>query len=410
MIITNFLNLNNINNYNDLETKLKTEPYNLKFKKKSNLTLIYNENNENYENNDNNKENLNENENENENINFIKDACNGIIIDNNNLNIIRYVYNKTNLIDNLKNDNIIINPCIEGTLISLYKYNDKINISTKKCIDSSKSKWISKKSFYDLFLECWGDNDFSEINENIIYNFILIHPDNNHIIKYVNKELILLNCRSMEDLSILNIKLNNDNVEYFNINIIDDVDTFIENKIDINFNFKLNCYKFKNLDSYYYFFNKINKYTDIHKVIKGFFLTDNINSFKNIFENYNICSEFKLNHSDPLFSYFCLRKDYYKLDKYIKLFPEELNNILTIEHNLIMMNKCIYMIYIDSKINKNKNILIPKIFKTTIYKIHGLYLKNRINITENIIFNYMNSLDEKQLIVIFRNYLKEYCS
>ena len=73
-----------------------------------------------------------------------------------------------------------------------------------------------------------------------------------------------------------------------------------------------------------------------------------------------------------------------------------------------MMNKCIYMIYIDSKINKNKTILIPKIFKTTIYKIHGLYLKNRINITENIIFNYINSLDEKQLIVIYRNYLKEY--
>ena len=326
--------------------------------------------------------------------------------------IIRYVYNKSFPNNNVISDifdinNIILYPAIEGTLLSIFRFNNKLYFSTKKCFDASKSFWHSEKSFTDLFLECWGlDNNFNDILENICYNFIIIHPENNNTIKYNQKSLILINARSFGTLNIHNITLNNPNVTNFNLLTIVDVDMFINN-LDTSFNYVLTAFKLNNKDNFYRIFNKMSD-LNTHKQTQGYFITDGIKSQKILFDKYVISNSLKPNCSDSLFSYFLIRKNSIKLQEYLKYFPEEYTDIKHIESNIYAMIRFIHMLYIQQRVIKNINIIIPQFLKTTLYKIHGLFLQSREQITVNFVYNYINSLNEKQLITLYRKYLQTY--
>ena len=139
MELNNFINDNKIQDFDILKIKLEALPYNLKFKyddEYPNLALIYNDN----------MSNLDE---------IIVRICNGIIIDKKTLKIVCYTFNKCsdnlNLPDNISKDDLYIETSIEGTLIRMFYYENKWIYSTKKCIDSSKAKWLSNKNFFELF-------------------------------------------------------------------------------------------------------------------------------------------------------------------------------------------------------------------------------------------------------------------
>ena len=52
--------------------------------------------------------------------------------------------------DNFNWDDIVIEECIDGTLINVY-YNNKWCVSTKFCIDADESKFRNDKTFRQLF-------------------------------------------------------------------------------------------------------------------------------------------------------------------------------------------------------------------------------------------------------------------
>ena len=132
------LKQNNINNVDTLKNFISKEEYKLKFKEDNNLILIFNDQNSNIQ------EEL---------VRFF----NGVIIDKNTLNIICYTFDKcleeTNINQNLFDTNVRIQPVYEGTLMRVYFYNDKWNISTKKMINAYNAKWASSKSFGEMFEE-----------------------------------------------------------------------------------------------------------------------------------------------------------------------------------------------------------------------------------------------------------------
>ena len=53
---------------------------------------------------------------------------------------------------------------------------------------------------------------------------------------------------------------------------------------------------------------------------------------------------------------------------------------------------------------KKEQIVIPEFIRTTLYKIHGIYLTTKNPITLNVIFNHLNILHEKQLYVLLKKY------
>ena len=127
--------------------------------------------------------------------------CRSLIIDKNTLEIICYTYDdiyynqdaKNYLINNSDNE-YLIQECFEGTFISVFYYDNKWYLSTRKCIDAKSSIWNNEKSYYELFVECL-DTDFDSfceyLNEENNYYFILLHHENKNIVdysKYFGKE------------------------------------------------------------------------------------------------------------------------------------------------------------------------------------------------------------------------------
>lgn len=130
------------------------------------------------------------------NISNLERECRSVIIDRDELKVICYSYDdiyynqdaKDYLIKN-NNSEIKIQECFEGTLMSLYFYNDKWNLGTRRCIDANKSIWNSNKTYYNLFLECINtsfDEFTSYLNEEYNYFFVIVHHQNKHIVDYTD--------------------------------------------------------------------------------------------------------------------------------------------------------------------------------------------------------------------------------
>jgi hypothetical protein len=100
---------------------------------------------------------------------------------------------------------------LDGTCIRVFYHNNKWVVSTKGHTNAMESKWQSSKSFGELFNECI-QLDYSKLNQNNTYVFILRHTENNPIDKVVDNCVyhiatynthMLLSDQSTESLSLL---------------------------------------------------------------------------------------------------------------------------------------------------------------------------------------------------------------
>lgn len=87
----------------------------------------------------------------------------------------------------------IINPCYEGTYLSVFCHNTKWYVSTRRCLDSQESFFKTKegKSHYSMFEEVLQNAGYSSfydfttrLDQTKSYYFVLLHHENKHLIDY----------------------------------------------------------------------------------------------------------------------------------------------------------------------------------------------------------------------------------
>ena len=107
-----------------------------------------------------------------------------------------YLISHTNI-----NQQRIINPCYEGTFLSIFYHNDKWFVSTRRCLNSHDSVLITpdetiptKKSHYDMFMDVLKKDGYetftefaSKLSTDKSYYFVLIHHENKHLIDYTSQ-------------------------------------------------------------------------------------------------------------------------------------------------------------------------------------------------------------------------------
>ena len=127
--------------------------------------------------------------------------CRSIILERSTLNIIAYscnvpLYNQdavSYLLTQSEDNTNLITKCYEGTLISIFNYNNKWFSSTRRCLNCDKSVWKSTKSHHAMFLEALNSIDinledfYQKLNVNYQYYFILIHHENKNVVDYTNQ-------------------------------------------------------------------------------------------------------------------------------------------------------------------------------------------------------------------------------
>jgi hypothetical protein len=125
----------------------------------------------------------------------LEKECRSIILNKKDLSIVCYTHD--NIFYNEEAKNYVLNKditetqkiyeCYEGTMLTIYYFEDKWRMSTRKCLRSDISYWSSDKTHNDMFLETLGDSfiNFTKLlNKNNYYMFTLVHHENKNIIDY----------------------------------------------------------------------------------------------------------------------------------------------------------------------------------------------------------------------------------
>ena len=375
-----FLKENNIDNVDSLKEFISKDIYKLKFKEDSQLILIYNDQNS----------NLTE---------YIVKFFNGVIIDKNTLKIVCYTFDKCNEENNINSDlinnDVIIQPVYEGTLIRLFYHNNEWKLSTKKMINAFNAKWASEKSFGNMFSEIFGIENFNNefinnllINKDCCHSFLMGHTENN-IIQNSNNYIIHLN----------SIDLNNNNEVTFTfpkeiINTIRHINEYGNLMINMNKS-DLECH-IKNIKDD----NGLNEI--------GYMLINKNNGNKQKFmkNNYIKIRELWGNTNNRLFRYLHLRKNPDKLKEYLEIFKNDKQQFLDFENYLMNVATFILNIYRNRHISKQLT-KVPFYIRDIIYKIHGLYLQTKNKVSFQDINVILHDLDEKKFCYIINNIEKE---
>jgi hypothetical protein len=367
MEISHFIIEKQISNFETLKQILESAPFNLKIKEDNdypNLFLVCNQNEiitppllEEFSE---------------FNIMKIIRECNGIIMEKNTFKIICYTFNRcmedSSLDSILDIDNLYVEPALEGTLVRLYYYDDKWNISTKKCIDASKSKWLSEKNFYQLFLECLNNYNIEEdLIKTNCYSFILAHPENNIVVKYNSPLLFHISTRDLLTFQEIDHKINIQTPERTKIEkdylpnllgqLLNDTNLSYEGYILIDT--KYNRQKLKTL---------------LYKRVRTIWGNTN-NRFMRFLE---------------------LRKDIGMLNEYLTYYPSDKDNFMIYESKVSQLANDILQYYLLKHVNK-ENIKVPFYFSKIIYKLHGDFFKNKVKTDHNKVMLELIDLDPKKI-------------
>ena len=375
-----FLSENNISTYDNLKNYIEQDIFKLKIKEdknNSNLAVIFNDKDSNIDN------------------EFVR-FFNGVIIEKSSLKIVCYTFDKCieedNLNENLINNDLMIQPVYEGTLIRAYYYDNKWNISTKKMINAYNAKWSSQKSFGDMFEEIFGnvlsvENSFP--SKDYCYSFLMGHQENN-ILKIDKNFLIHLNTVDL---------INHVEVDYrFNCNIRNITHILDYSNSIINMNKEQLSIHIDNLTN--------NNNLIIGTEIGYMFVNKNGEKQKFMKKYYNEVRELWGNTNNRLFRYLHLRKNPDKLKKYLEIFKEDKQKFLSYETYLMNVATFILNVYRNRHISKQIT-KVPFYIKDIIYKVHGLYLQTKNKVSFQDINVLLHDLDEKKFCFIINNIEKE---
>ena len=191
--LVSLIEQNNLNTFDEIKSFLTQPPYFIEFREDrpiSNLYLLFHTEQSDL-------------------TNDVVRECNGIILDKNTNQIVAYgldrvyTYDEQNIIpdfDSFDWDTAKYNICFDGTLLKVYYYNCKWNVSTSKCINSDKSRWSSKQSFLELFNDC--GIDYNLLDKNICYSYILQHPESRLVAPVHHPQCVLVASRNMNTLEL----------------------------------------------------------------------------------------------------------------------------------------------------------------------------------------------------------------
>jgi hypothetical protein len=308
--------------------------------------------------------------------------CRGVVINTVTNKVIcippRKAIQKENIYDFLNeneynNDNISIQPLIDGTMINMFYHNNEWFICTRSNI-GAKNSWDGKVPFHKMFKEINGDEWFSELDIHSCYSFVLRHNKNRIISPVETNEIYLIERHMVFEDNITKAELP------FIVGITNTCDIKTDNLMcynDINLNYRFKGFTVKKHDG-----ERINW----------------------INPNYVHVGELKMNYNHPFLNYIELRQKK-KLTEYLNYFPEARYLFDEYRNKLIKIKEDIYESYVSifiKKENEMKNVNYS--IRPLLYKLHGYYHKSGEKINRKIVSDYLYQLPCKKLLFIYNYY------
>ena len=308
----------------------------------------------------------------------------------------------------LEDYNPIITECYEGTFMSLFNYENKWYLSTRKCLDASLSKF-KEKSYFEMFenvLKLGGFENFSKFTEsldsNLNYYFILLDSENVNIVNYSHifgenyHKLVHVYCRDKEQNIVedTNFKVNENIIKpnyYDNISYLDEYNN--KNQWELPAKSEGLVLRFKDetlvkLQSLDYQFSKA------------------VGTSNNIY-----LGMLKMYQLDKLSDYLVDNKE--KFDKITNpLNPTESFLTLGVINSIFRtltteLMECYRTLYDDNALPKDQNFykIMPSEYCYFMFKIRGIHFRNQKNmkeLSEKNIYYLLKKVDVEKIYSLIR--------
>lgn len=245
----------------------------------------------------------------------------------------------------------------EGTLLRLFFYNGEWKIATNRCLDASKSYFMSSISFLDMFKEIAEENFFDKLDKNFCYCCILKHTGARVVLPVYKNEVVIVSKTNLENLETT--------------------------------------------------FNKDYKTPDLNQ---DSLVINKDGKFFRVFSNkYIRMRELKkINNNNPVSRVVDLiTKETGDTKEFLEYFPEYMELYYFVFNNLEDFCKKVLEDYINLKIKKEQ-IHFPKIYYMLLCRIHGEYIRTRNPTTIETVRKFVYETDTKSLrLMVFSEFLNE---
>jgi len=246
---------------------------------------------------------------------------------------------------------------VDGIMINLFYYNNKWLLSTRSNIGATNT-WSSDNSFQEMFKECSKILDYSTLNTEFTYSFVMRHKNNRLTSRVGKNELVL--------------------VEVYHKGVRQP--SLPQNKG----------------------YTVVSQWTS-EELFKGLTIKVNNIRYKWLTNEHKFIEMIKPNTENPCLNYLILRNSG-NLTEYIKYFPEKRFEFNKYRKKLHTMSRLLYQLYSAVFIKKTiKKEEVPFHFKPLIYEVHGYYLKNKQGISWEYIKNYIYEIEPKRLYFVMNN-------
>ena len=267
---------------------------------------------------------------------------------------------------------------VDGTMINCFNHGESWHISTRSFIGAN-CKWYSNKRFNEMFEEAKGNMDFTKLNPNVCYTFVLKHPENRIVTNYSDASICLVQAREIGENS------------FDELNLEETQKSLEEQGVSVSIPFRYSITKPDDI-------NQIIKNMDFEK--QG--LVFKYNGLRSKVRNteYDKAKHLRGNNKNSFFNYIELRQKSMIKD-YLEYFPEykdEFNEfrkkVESTTMNLFNWYKQAYIFKVKDKKE------IPFELRPLCYEMHGIFLDTRKKWARGDVINYFNRLEPAKMIFI----------
>lgn len=296
-----------------------------------------------------------------------------------------------------KNENIIAEEFIEGTMINVFfdstcEEGKCWKIATRNTVGANVSFYKdSGMTFNEMFMDACAYNNFNIqlLNPLFCYSFVLQHPVNRIVVPFNKPQLYLV--------GVYQIIQTNESiiVSEHNLSHIKQIGLFNTTQLKFPETYDFSAYT----ELIEKFASGNTPYSVMGVIIKNT-LTGERSKFRNPI--YEEIRQLRGNQPKLQYQYLCLRQSG-KLPEFLKYYPETKKEMSTFRDQLHMFTENLHKNYISCYIQKKQKLgLYPAQYRTHMFKLHEHFINNlrsqNLYITKIEVINYVNKLHPSLLM------------
>ncbi len=305
--------------------------------------------------------------------------CNGLIVEKETNKVVCYTFDKMEDMEEGTVNPVMdagsshLELSIEGTLMRVYYYGGRWMLSTKKCVNAAKARWLSKRSFQELFEEVFPVDAFGRMDVNSCYSFILCHPENNMVVQYSAPQIFHISTREMNTFQEMDVDIGIQKVPHQPV-----VDGDLSILTTLASMTELSYEGYVLVDGYYH---------------RQKFMSNIYKKARDVWGNTNY----------RFYRYLELRKSGEEaLLEYLTFFPHDKDVFAGFEVQFVSL--CQHVLEVYMKKNVEKKGTVPFYLKRLIFDIHGEFLKTRVMTDIIKVMDWMTKLDVKLICHMYHHW------